>query len=124
MAQLNAQDLVTALQLRAGESLRCIGHYTPEDWSIEYVREDVQAQHSTDEIEEVVEDLRWQAFKKEQAESQYDIGELECSIRVFDQGLVMNFPERDRAAGTVVTLDPEAARQLVGFVEDVQEWIE
>lgn len=51
MAELSTDALVAHLQRRAGDSLRCVGHYTPDDWGIEYVREDVKAQHSTEEVE-------------------------------------------------------------------------
>lgn len=124
MSALTTRELVTHLQHRAGDALRSVGHYNADDWGIEYVREDVKAQHSTEEVEEIIEDLRWQAFKKGQTEANYNIGELECSIQVFEHGLVMNFPEPDQAGGMFVTLDSDAARQLVGFVQDIQQRIE
>jgi hypothetical protein len=97
--------------------LHAVGHYSTDDYEVVYLRDDVREQYSDDEIEDVVEDLRWESFAKSTQERQYRLGSLNCSMQAFEEGIVMHFPYDDNR-GTLISLEPRAARQLTGCIDD------
>jgi hypothetical protein len=117
MSRAVARELAEYLEQRAGDSLRAVGHYSTDDYEIVHLRDDVREQYSDDEIEDIVEDLRWESFAKSTQERQYRFGSLNCSIQAFEEGVVMHFPYDDNR-GTLISLAPGAARQLIGFIDD------
>lgn len=117
MSRAVAHELAEYLEQRAGDSLRAVGHYSTDNYEIVYLRDDVREQYSDDKIEEIVEDLRWESFAKPTQERQYRLGSLTCSIQAFEEGVVMHFPYDDNR-GTLISLAPGAARQLMGFIDD------
>jgi hypothetical protein len=125
MADVEHDRLVAHLTRRAGDCLRIVGRYTPDDYELAYVRDDVREQHSVESFEAVVDDLREQATRQGSAESTYRLGDRTCTMQVFSEGLVLNFADADteRAAGTALALDPDAATRLTGFVEECQQRI-
>ena len=123
MSRAAAHELAEYLEQRAGESLRAVGHYSADDYEIVQLRDDVREQYSDDEIGEIVEELRWESFAKPTQERQYRLGGLTCSIQTFEDGVVMHFPYDDQH-GTLVSLDPGAARQLMQFIDDCLTRIE
>lgn len=117
MSRTVARELAEYLKQRAGDSLRVVGHYSTDDYEIVYLRDDVREQYSDDEIEEIVEDLRWESFAKPSQERQYRLGSLTCTSQASEEGVMMHFPYDDRY-GTLVSLDPGATRQLMQFIDD------
>ena len=123
MSRAIAQELASYLDQRAGDSLRAVGHYSADDYEIVYLRDDVRDRYSDADIKEIVKNLRWESFAKSTHEGQYHLGSLNCSIQAFVEGVVMQFPYDDKH-GTLITLDPGAARQLVAFIDDCLTRIE
>ncbi|PSQ58088.1 hypothetical protein BRD18_06525 [Halobacteriales archaeon SW_7_71_33] len=117
------EELCEFLQHRAGDLLRAVGYYDGEEYELLYLRDDLQSQYTPAEIGAIAEELRREHEGLTASETSYRLGELNCSIVTYDEGVVMQFPH-DESTGTLVTLDPEAARQLVGFVDRCLAWIE
>ncbi|AUV84468.1 hypothetical protein C2R22_23260 (plasmid) [Salinigranum rubrum] len=121
MSRPLTRDLAGFLEERAGDYLRAVGHYTQDSYEILYLRDDIQTKYAEDQIEEIVEELRWGSFAKSNQEGLYNLGTLNCTVQCFDEGVVMQF-FHDETSGALVSLDPEAASQLHRFVgECLQE---
>jgi len=123
MSSAIAEELASFLEQRAGDSLRAVGHYSAEEYGVVYLREDLRQQYTDDEIEGIVEELRWESFGKSNQEGQFHLGELNCSIKAFEEAVVMHFPS-DGKHGTLVSLDSEAAQDLLQFIDECLSRIE
>jgi hypothetical protein len=123
MSRAIAQELASYLDHRAGEALRAVGHYSEDEYEVVHLRDDLRQQYTDEEIQAIVEDLRWESFTKSSQEGQFHLGGLKCSIQAFEEGVVMHFPYDDQH-GTLVSLDPGAARDLMQFIDDCLTRIE
>ena len=68
--------LVRALRDEVDDTLRSVAVYDEEGYEIEYMREDVEGAYSTDEIEEVYDDLVIQGLSREFLEQLFHAGDL------------------------------------------------
>jgi len=109
--------LADHLQKRAGEYLRSVIHYDVDDYTIVYMREDVEAQYSEEDIDDVVNQLFSENFFTGKQEELYVHGNLQCTIHCFSHGVEMHFPMLD-PQGAAVSLDPQATEELYSFVGD------
>ncbi len=67
---------------------------------------------------DIIEDLRLQDVGQTRQEGLYEVGSLYCTIRAFDDALVVHFIQGD-TRGTMISLDPATAPGLTDFVYDV-----
>lgn len=107
------QHLLTFLKEQAGDYLRGVAIYDADNYDSLYVRDDVQAEHFEDEIDRMIDRLREESRARELRDFPFD--ELNGTVRSFGDALVMHFP-RPQERGTVITLDPEVARDLNTFM--------
>ncbi|WP_132058411.1 hypothetical protein [Halorussus amylolyticus] len=115
-----SERLTDFLENRAGDHLRSVLQYDSDDKTVVHVRDDVADEYSDDDVAAVMQDLRLEAIEKSHQESLYDHGELNCTVRCFDDAIELHFP-REEAKGTVVALDAdvlEAEAALVGECMD------
>lgn len=117
MALAVSEALVEFLQRRAGTHLRSVIHYTPDAHTVLYLRDDVSGTYTEEEIEHVVEDLRWESITAERQEDLYVHGALGCTLRCFEKAVEIHF-SYDDLEGTAVALDAAAATQLNTFVKE------
>ena len=110
-------ELLEYLRESVGENLRAVAHYDRDAAVIE-VNESVGDSISDDHIEEVIDDLRLQDVSRTRQESLYEVGSLYCSIRAFDDALVVHFLQGD-ARGTMISVEPSTAPGLTDFIYDV-----
>lgn len=96
--------LVTDLQEATGDDLRSVVHYEETEYEMIYLREDVDAIYSSDELDDVIEDLRLQGWGQEPIEELFNAGELECSIFGFEEAMMFHFVTND-FKGVFVTYD-------------------
>lgn len=115
MSRAKTYKLATYLCERAEEFVRSVGYYTDEEYELVYMREDVAAQYTEDELQAVIDDLRLEGLATPRQESLYVLGKLNCTVRCFNAGVVMHFPH-DRTSGTVAVLEYDAATQLHSFI--------
>jgi hypothetical protein len=123
MSSAIAEELASYLDQQAGDSLRAVGHYSADDYEVVHLRDDLRQQYTDDEIEGIVEGLRWESFGKSTQEGQFHLGPLNCSIKAFEEAVVMHFPYDDKR-GTLVSLDSGAARDLLQFIDECLTRIE
>lgn len=125
MASRLAGRLETFFQEETGENLRSIIKYEMDDQELTYIREDVAAQYSTEELEEAVDDSRMESLSAPMYEGIYseDHGDITCLVKCFEHVIEMNFV-LDDGLGAVVALDVEALDGSYGLVSQARELVE
>lgn len=122
MAGVGSDGFVRFLLDRAGDAVRSVVRYDVDDSEVLFIRDDVDEGYSAVEIEMVIAALRREGERAERQEHVHAHGKLNCIVRAFDDGLEMHFPYGD-AEGVAVALEPQAAKQLYGFVDDCLEHV-
>lgn len=100
-------NVVEFLQASVGDGLRSVIWHDPGDFVLVYAREDVEAAHTEEEIEDVVDELLLTSFSKSVKERVYDHGELECLVEYYEHGVEVHVV-LEGGEGIAVGLDPEA----------------
>jgi hypothetical protein len=101
------RGLVEELHESVDASLRLAFRYEGEDYDLVHVSDAVNAQYTDDELRERVKTLLLKALgdpPREQA--LYDFGELNSTVRFFDEVVVAAFPDEEWS-GVVVVFDRE-----------------
>jgi transcription initiation factor IIE alpha subunit len=115
MHRERAEDLTDFLKERVGEYLRGVGFYDADEYEVLYVRQDLRRESLKEDIDRMMDRLRQETRPKENRA--FPFGELDGTVRSFEEAVVMHFP-LPQEHGAVVTLDPEAARQLNDFMRE------
>jgi len=109
-------DVVDHLRAHAGDALQAVLIYDGDEHRDLYRREDAAERHGSELEREVLREVQ---------SDQHRAGEiapeepLRATVRVFPSRVIVHLP-RDPDSGTVVVLDPAAARNLTDFVADVR----
>lgn len=112
-------NVVDHLRSHAGDTLQAVLIHDGDEHRDLYRRDDVAALHGSDLEREVLREVRSDQNRADGAGGD-DPGEpLRATVRVFDSRVIVHLP-RDADSGTVVVLDPAAARNLTDFVADVR----
>jgi hypothetical protein len=110
------RELLDYLEESIGGNMRAVAHYD-RDTEIVRVNDDLD-EPVTDDVIEIIDDLRLQDVGQTRQEGLYEVGSLYCTIRAFDDALVVHFIQGD-TRGTMISLDPSTAPGLTDFVYDV-----
>ncbi|WP_232700716.1 hypothetical protein [Halobacterium wangiae] len=111
------EELLEYLNQSIGGNLRSVAHYNRDSAVIE-TNDDLEDQLSEDRVEEIIDDLRLQDVGRTRQEDLYNVGALYCTLRAFDDALILHFIQGD-ARGTLVSLNPATAPGLTEFIYDV-----
>lgn len=112
--------LIDYLEQRAGEHHRGTVRYDGDDTDVLYLRDDIRETRLTSQIDRMLGRLRPEASSKE--ERSFPFGELNATVRLFDEAILLHFPVgNDR--GIVVSLEPETARDLNTFIGECEKRI-
>jgi hypothetical protein len=111
--------IVDHLQSHAGDALQGVVVYRGADHRDLYRREDVVELHDSALEAEVLADVRSDRQRRESDAADRFEGDLQATVRVFDERVLVHLP-RDDTSGTVVLLDLSAASNLVDFLADVR----
>ncbi|MFC6784496.1 DUF7522 family protein [Halobaculum halobium] len=137
MSQEAANRLVEYLDAQADDYLRGAIHYSEGGYESLYLREDVDALYSDQKMQELCDYYRHQS-NVQTAEEPFSLGNCHCNVSFYDDAIIFHFAQGDDI-GTVVTLEPEAGRNIVGFItqclkqlhfnspqsiENVPEWLQ
>jgi hypothetical protein len=114
------EQITRFLRRRVGESLRSVTFVDSDGYTLQYVRDDVDAQYSDALLQSIFRDLEAEAKRSAMEEQQYQLGQLGCTVRCFAEGLVLLFP-RDDSRNLVMSMDAEAAPRLHSFVRDCRQ---
>ncbi|WP_435115430.1 hypothetical protein [Halolamina sp. C58] len=111
------EELLGYLRDALGGNVRAVAHYDHDSADIRTA--DGVGDGVTDEhVEEIIDDLRLQDVSQTRQESLFQVGSLYCTIRAFDDALVVHFIQGD-ARGTMISLEPSTAPGLTDFIYDV-----
>ncbi len=121
---MSTDDFVEFVLDRAGGHVRSVLTYDDTSLEVQFLRDDVADTYSAREIETVAEALRREGQTAGRQEHLYAHGQLNCIVRCFDGGLEMHFPHGEDDGGIAVALEPEAAANLYGFVDDCLEHVD
>lgn len=113
VAQNAANKLVEFLDEQAGTYLRGALHYTSEDYSVLFLRDDIEDKYSTEELEGMCRYWRWR--NNNRGNNPFSLGNQHCTVEFYDGALMFHFTQSEDV-GTVITLDPEAGRDIVTFI--------
>ena len=102
-----ANRLAQFVENHLGEQLRSIVWYDQGDFEILYGREDVMDEYTSEEVDDVVDELALEARETAIKESLYTHGSLACTVRCFEGGIEMHFIVGE-GEGVAVGLDPAA----------------
>ncbi len=102
--------------------LRSVVGYTPQSYTIQYIRDDVADHYTTAEIEAVIEELRLKTIEQSHAGDIYGSihGDVECCITVFEQAIDLNFVLAE-GTGVEVAFDRAWADDQLTVVETIQD---
>jgi len=110
----SASRLVKFLNDQAGPHLRGAIHYSEEGYDSLYMREDVEELYSDAKMQELAEYYRYQSTAQN-SEEPFSLGNCHCNISCYDDAILFHFAQGDDV-GTVITLDPEAGSDILGFI--------
>ncbi|WP_379732395.1 hypothetical protein [Halolamina salina] len=114
MTEEHHRELHQFVKDRAGDAYRTAFHYEGDDWETLYVRDDLATDRLHNQLPDIVERARdTQALLRE--EDYPPLGAARATTEVHEDGVILHFPEGP-TAGTLVSIDRDAARRLAGFV--------
>ena len=112
-------SVVEHLRTHAGDTLQAVMIYDGDEHRDLYRREDVTERHGSELEREVLREVRSDGPREAGAEFEGGTEPLRATVRVFSSRVIVHLP-RDPESGTIVVLDPSAARNLTDFVADVR----
>lgn len=115
----------TTVQPEIKAQLRSVVGYTPESYTIHYIRDSVAAQYTETEIQAAVEELRLETLEQEHVNSVFGAvhGDQQCRITVFDQAIELNFVLSD-GTGVEVAFDREWGTDQLEVIEQIQQTLQ
>lgn len=110
-----------ALSPPVKKQLRSVVGYTPQSYTIHYIRDDVATQYTQDEIQAAIDELRLETLEQEHVNSVFGSvhGDQQCRISVFDHAIELNFT-LDDGAGVEVAFDREWGVDQLEVIEQIQ----
>ena len=118
-----SDDPVTALQERVGDELRVVGTHDADSWTVDFMREDVQENYETTELDDIADDLVLSEMGNTRQEDLYELGALRATMRLFEDGIIVHVPTGEHS-GCLVSLDEHVdvtGRDVVDIVRRTLE---
>ncbi|WP_348612160.1 DUF7522 family protein [Halobaculum rarum] len=119
MVGATPNELVQFLHTEAGEYLRTALHYTATDYETLYLRDDVDAAYTGGGMDEFVAYYR-QKSREQEPDRPFDLGNDHCTVSIYDEAILFHFTQGENV-GTIITLSPEAGRDIVQFITECLE---
>ncbi|MDY6817700.1 MAG: hypothetical protein SVG88_03485 [Halobacteriales archaeon] len=117
------EGILDIVNEEVGDALRvvAIGTVTDEgrSYSIPYAREDVISEYTESDREAILNDLILEAFHTDKQERLYQAGDLQGTIRVFEETAVLLFlaQAEPNPKGVLVSVEPVAFDRLPAILE-------
>lgn len=115
-SSLDDQALVDDLLTAADGALRSVAVYGETDYEVLYMRENVDAVYSLDELAAIFDDLRLEGWGRGRLQDLFNAGTLECSVYGFDEAMMLHFVT-DEFDGVFVTYDRGTGIDVEEFIE-------
>lgn len=101
----DTQALIDTILDGSGETVRMAIRYSGDDYEVEYLRDDIAAQFTDDELAERVKTLTFKGLGDPTEEGPlFDFGQLAATVRWYDDVVVAHFPVREWS-GLIFTFD-------------------
>ncbi len=113
--EASTEAIVAEFRNDLGGDLRLVGRYGPDDFSVLYVREDVERTRSPEQFQRLHDQMMRENLSSSYLEDHFDSGRLRSSVLGFEGFVAFNFLRADRE-GFVVTVDPDAEIELCSFL--------
>ena len=115
----------TAVQPATRSQLRSVVGYTPQSYTIHYIRNDVRAQYTDDEIKTAIEELRLETLEQDHLDSVFGAvhGDQQCRIAVFENAIELNFVLGE-GTGVEVAFDRDWGADQLEVIEQIQATLE
>jgi len=112
--------LHAALAADLGAELRVLGRHDGDDWTIEYIRDDLRDAYDSDAVDDIAGDLALSVLGSDRQEDLYDLGAVRATVRMFEDGTVVHVPTDDRSGYLVSVEDSEGfvGRDVVATVRE------
>jgi hypothetical protein len=115
------REFVRALRTESDESLRLVVRYRGDRQRLLYVRDDVEAETSADDLDERIRTLTLRGIGDSPRESVLDdFGTLEATLRWYDEVLVATFPYREWS-GVIAVFERGASAVVERAVDRLRE---
>ena len=116
------EELTALIDPDTTPALRSIVGYTPETYTIQFIRDDVAAQYNDDDVVAAIDELRLETISHDQTNSVFQgiHGEFECRVNVFANAVEYHFVIDD-GVGVEIAFDREWLATRNALVEDVIE---
>ncbi|WP_336022822.1 hypothetical protein [Halobellus salinisoli] len=112
--------LIDYLERKAGEYHRGTVRYDGNDTDVLHLRDDVKETRLTSQIDRMLKRIRPESSPQE--ERSFPFGELNATVRLFQEAIIIHFP-RGNDRGILVSLEPETARDLSTFIGECEKLI-
>lgn len=119
MPQESANRLVEYLNEQAGEYLRGAIHYSADDYFTLYLRDDIKSLYPPEKLDELARYYRQEELNQASDEP-FNLGTNHCGVKFYDETILFHFTQGENV-GTVITLEPEAGRDIVAFISECLE---
>lgn len=103
MANLS-DSLVDELHEEIDDALRTVASYDRGDYNLLFIRDDVDAEYSKEEIAELFRQVEIEGMGYSHFETLFHTGQLECAIYGFEDAFMFQLPA-DEFTGVFVTMD-------------------
>jgi hypothetical protein len=77
-----------------------------------FLRSEIEAEYSERELDDLCDYWR---DRDDDEDAPFSVGNVHCTVQFYDEALLFHFTQ-GADVGTVVTLDPEAGRNIVRFI--------
>jgi hypothetical protein len=112
-------NVVDHLRAHAGDALQAVLIYDGDGHRDLYRRDDPVEYHGSELERELLREVQSDLRREADVEVEESDEPLQATVRVFSSRVIVHLP-RGPDSGTVVVLDPAAARNLSDFVADVR----
>jgi len=110
------QQLLEMVHSRAGDAFRVAIRYTPDDFEVTYVRDDLANAEFRETVGETVERAR--NYEPISDISFYrGLGEHEATVEQYENAVVIHFARGDER-GILISLDSDVAQGLGSFIRE------
>lgn len=116
------KEILEYLQSSLGTEVRAVAHYDRDSVAIE-TGDDSDRRFNEEGLEEIIDDLRLQDIGQFNQEYLYEAGSLYCTLRAFENALILHFPQGDNR-GTLLSLEPTTAPNITDFISTVLDLLQ
>ena len=119
----HSAQLVERLQSTYDNTLRVVATYDPDGYELHYTSQDVDANYSQSNIDDIYDDVVVQDIAQPFQEDLFsDMGDVRGKLRIFEGGTVAHFwPSEDRK-GVFLVFDSSADPSVRSLLELISEF--